>query len=472
MNQQKKTTMRLYALRHTLLILTSLTLSIAMLVSLTACDSTQHQSKNDKPAELKAVELSRDEKNEIGTMLEYTANRTYDSSDPAQEGIALFLTISPREGLWGMSQYPMLEGKAEEFVYDLDSKHYKKDPLKAFKGGKKESFMGYIKFEGKAVDWMMNHILNFKPTHPSEPTPFYNGQFDSDDPEGLRYYYYKGNYYMEFFLGLGDNLAYGLSFEKVVSDGQTYYIEYRHQYAASMAEDGEDYGSPIETSYATFRKAIIDGKEYWSIVKLSDTSYFDFSPYYPDKTDESWKKLYLSTIKKSRSGGNDFHYSLAYIDDNTVPELIIERESYAGGGEIYTVYNDKLSSLDIGTYGLKYIEKKNRFINSHGHMDDYDDTVYQIEKGKFVRVAGGHFGLDDDTDLSHIKGDIEDYYSYYWGDKKVSKAQYQKNLKKAFDATSAITPYHRMWNADIMFRRIKNGFYDVYPIHEIPEENN
>ena len=83
---------------------------------------------------------------------------------------------------------------------------------------------------------------------------------------------------MEFFLGLGDNLAYGLSFEKVVSDGQTYYIEYRHQYAASMAEDGEDYGSPIETSYATFRKAIIDGKEYWSIVKLSDTSYFDFSP--------------------------------------------------------------------------------------------------------------------------------------------------------------------------------------------------
>ena len=107
--------MRLYALRHTLLILTSLTLSIAMLVSLTACDSTQHQSKNDKPAELKAVELSRDEKNEIGTMLEYTANRTYDSSDPAQEGIALFLTISPREGLWGMSQYPMLEGKAEEF---------------------------------------------------------------------------------------------------------------------------------------------------------------------------------------------------------------------------------------------------------------------------------------------------------------------------------------------------------------------
>ena len=174
-----------------------------------------------------------------------------------------------------------------------------------------------------------------------------------------------------------------------------------------MAEDGEDYGSPIETSYATFRKAIIDGKEYWSIVKLSDTSYFDFSPYYPDKTDESWKKLYLSTIKKSRSGGNDFHYSLAYIDDNTVPELIIERESYAGGGEIYTVYNDKLSSLDIGTYGLKYIEKKNRFINSHGHMDDYDDTVYQIEKGKFVRVAGGHFGLDDDTDLSHIKGDID-----------------------------------------------------------------
>ena len=437
---------------------------LALVTSLTGCKM---------PVNLKATELSREDKNEIAALIQNNCFVNYDSSNKEDESKAIFLTIGQMCGCWGVYVDDPEEEKKESYYIDDDSKKYVRDPLKAFKPDYDNGITGYARYDGATVDKLLKGIFNMDPTHDTTPSSFdYDMYYDTLDSDvSLKYYYYKGSYYAEESYGICGNEGYGISFDNVVTDGINYHIQYKRQYASWLDvksesnPEPEEINNPIEMAYVTVRKNTIDGKKYWSIVKMSNEPYFDFSNYRKDKPDRNWQKLYINQIKKYNKKYSAADYALAFIDGDDIPELIADSGFTADGGEVCTVFNNKINTLDIWTFGASYIEGKNALHSGGGHMDSYFDDVYKIENGRFIKTASGEYGLDEEFDFNDFSGgDIEDYYIYHWNDKKVSKGQYNKKLKNAFDTSLATNPYKNTVSASTMIYRLKNDFYAIYPI--------
>jgi hypothetical protein len=153
-----------------------------------------------------------------------------------------------------------------------------------------------------------------------------------------------------------------------------------------------------------------------------------------DQDTETALRLYLSHINEVRNNEDwDDAYgsmSLAYISDDDIPELIIDWPSAASGGQVLTVSNGELVSVQLSRGGgIAYIERENIFVHSNGHMDLYFTSVYTIRNGEFVRLHRGE-----------VKDDFsEDDYRQImnWDGEELSDTEYQERLNAAFDFSRA-----------------------------------
>ncbi|MGN0581932.1 MAG: leucine-rich repeat protein [Oscillospiraceae bacterium] len=130
-----------------------------------------------------------------------------------------------------------------------------------------------------------------------------------------------------------------------------------------------------------------------------------------------WKKAYLQCINENTDPQN-IKYSLAYIDNDEIPELIIGNEYYTGTGicGLYSFYNNslvELESLSFRKYMSKYIEKGNAFIINWFWLADEGHIAFRIENGVTVETDS----------FSHSRQTGE----YSINDKVVSEEEY--NLK-------------------------------------------
>lgn len=125
----------------------------------------------------------------------------------------------------------------------------------------------------------------------------------------------------------------------------------------------------------------------------------------------NYKKAYRKIVKQIDPRGYD-EYSLVFIDNNKIPELVCTRPG-GGGITIYTYRGGKAKCLinngsgfdqmwfggiywkyGFGAHGFEeyyYIPKKNKMYNRtyHAHGADgnsphYVDTFFRIKKGRFV----------------------------------------------------------------------------------------
>ncbi len=410
------------------------------------------------------VELTKKEKNSIARILTFLTDESFDCAASDEIDNAMWLALNPVTGLWWSSSYAVTKNKLSS--YNHEEKGFKKDPLNAFSYNADNYTIGYYQFDGDAVDWILKNILNVTPVHSSTSsfmTSALNGQTDQF---GLYYYYYKGAYYVEMPGGLGGWEGYGISFDKVLFNGLDYQIRYKRQYASWQADEGYDTDYPIDTAYTTCKKNAVDGKEYWSVLRLSETSYFDFSAYPDDESEGKWRQLYIDFIRNNIVDENS-ECCLVYINDDDIPELLINRSIVmADGSVVATVYNNKLTSREVWPYGITYIERKNSFLESGGRMDQYYDYVYKIDKGSFVKTASGEYGLEDESVYDRINGfeEYEKYYVYRWNGSKVSPAQYRKNLQLAFQQSSASEPKLK-WTPNTTISRLDNNFIEIYPVY-------
>ena len=158
---------------------------------------------------------------------------------------------------------------------------------------------------------------------------------------------------------------------------------------------------------------------------------------------ETWKKLYIEYI--NNRGENSYisenaECILVNINDDDIPELVINNGSVAGGGDVFTVHNDKLENVHIYTGGFSHMERKNLFADVGGRMDYYHDKVYRIQNGKFELINKGEYWVEDSSNREYDdKGNM--IYTYRWNDKKVSKEKYEQELKSVFDKSKAVSPY-------------------------------
>lgn len=168
---------------------------------------------------------------------------------------------------------------------------------------------------------------------------------------------------------------------------------------------------------------------------------------YNAKDSESWKLAYIDFIFQE---GINYDYSLnrsleeyklVNVNGDDIPELYINFGSIAQGDMLCSYFNNSIIYQYMYNYGFSYIEGKNLFMDSGGHMDAYHDIIYSIEDGKFTEQYKGEYGAEDN---SNVQFDSEGYpiYNYYWNGNRVSnESEYEELLNQAFDKEKAKYPY-------------------------------
>ena len=136
-------------------------------------------------------------------------------------------------------------------------------------------------------------------------------------------------------------------------------------------------------------------------------------------------KAFLSTKGLTlypESTDTKLSFATAYINKDSVPELIVKDKGYFA---IYTYKNGKVKTLlPVDTMGAltKYYPKKNYIVIDHTNMND---IMYQTLSGaKRLRIFLG----------TRFKINAKEEY------KELTKKQFQKELKKIVGSTKAKKP--------------------------------
>lgn len=114
---------------------------------------------------------------------------------------------------------------------------------------------------------------------------------------------------------------------------------------------------------------------------------------------DSWNEGYLAYLEeKMPEDMMDMSFALIYVDDDDVPELVIDSGFEAGGCQILSFYDGTVRELQTARLYFTYIEKSGLLNNSEGHMGYYYDYVYKLDKGLWKLVLGGdYYELDENA---------------------------------------------------------------------------
>lgn len=144
-------------------------------------------------------------------------------------------------------------------------------------------------------------------------------------------------------------------------------------------------------------------------------------------------KAYVNWLNK-KAPSEYKKFTLVKLDGDKVPELVGQCKD--GYMEYYIVcsYNGKKVNAREFAAGVapvggfrgtvSYIPKKGKILETYlsGGTGAQEDNVYQLKKGKLKKAAAGSSAYNS-----------QGKQTFKWGKKKVSQANYNKNLNKAFN---------------------------------------
>ncbi len=142
-----------------------------------------------------------------------------------------------------------------------------------------------------------------------------------------------------------------------------------------------------------------------------------------------WELAYIKYLSTLESGGS-CTYSLIYVDEDDIPELVIDTGYEAGGCMLLTWHENSLDTLQTSRLYFNYIEKGNLLCNSEGHMGYYYDDIYTIQNGKWTYLSGGTYG--DPPQGPALDENGIPVYIYNWNGTDVSEDEYQANLNAVY----------------------------------------
>ena len=160
----------------------------------------------------------------------------------------------------------------------------------------------------------------------------------------------------------------------------------------------------------------------------------------PDQDD--YMSIYIQYVKSDETlSAMDAYprYTLVYIDDDTIPEMILQGESNAEGFCVLALHNGVVSKLYTSSTNLYFIEKSGLLNNRHCYFGNCGEEVYQLKNGEFVLMATwssvdmsmavNFFGGDED-DEEETK--VEEEIKYYFNDNEMDETAAQQLLNQAF----------------------------------------
>ncbi len=163
-----------------------------------------------------------------------------------------------------------------------------------------------------------------------------------------------------------------------------------------------------------FNRYHIDNyKNFEGIVFVDDVSEIEYS----------WQTAYINQIEE-KSAKEDMKYSLIYIDNDDIPELIVGDPIDSRNGGVYTYHNGdsvELTYLTLRCNMDRYIEKNNIFAVYFWWMDEEGYYIYEMKNGTL-----------NQTDTFLIKH-TADGNIYTINDKEVTESEYNET----YDVRSA-----------------------------------
>lgn len=135
-------------------------------------------------------------------------------------------------------------------------------------------------------------------------------------------------------------------------------------------------------------------------------------------------------------------YSFIYLNDDSIPELVVKGDCEATGYLICTYINDSVVGVNTSRWNFSFIERQNLLCNSDGNMGYFYDVVCSIQDGAFVSVAEGWSEPVLDGEGYYLYDASDNLLSkYYWNGQEVLKEDYDKNLMQVFSNENAISSY-------------------------------
>ena len=130
----------------------------------------------------------------------------------------------------------------------------------------------------------------------------------------------------------------------------------------------------------------------------------------------SYAQAYLEFLteyaQNSKDGkGQGARFSLVFVDDNDIPELLLmEDDCHAEGVKVYTYYQDQV--VELGSFGssglMQYVERAGLIFSHYMGHGESDNDFFEIKEGQAVLICNMHStpyrknGID--TSLYEIDG--------------------------------------------------------------------
>lgn len=194
-----------------------------------------------------------------------------------------------------------------------------------------------------------------------------------------------------------------------------------------------DYGSKnLAFSYYVIGGVKEDSQDqrFWSF------TYWGDSIPYEEEASPEWKNAYKKILKNFHSDFGEPRFSLAYIDNDNIPELLISVDgSHAGTVYVYTYYKNK--AKEVGNYGeygtIIFGEKENKIYSEYVGMGISLVSVYEIQNGRekeLVKIEGCMDEYDDTVSRYYINSnevseqEYDDAWQSYYEQKKHTVVTY------------------------------------------------
>ncbi len=157
-----------------------------------------------------------------------------------------------------------------------------------------------------------------------------------------------------------------------------------------------------------------------------------------------WREAYSSYLNDLPEDdmSSDYTYSLIYVDEDDIPELVCNSGVEAAGCQILTFKDGKVDVLQTSRLYFTYAEKNNIICNSEGHMGYYYDLFFGINDGKWVSLGSGGYGVDDNSSEESFDEEGNPIYAYWeWNSKELSSAdEYDAKLKEMTNGVTLSEP--------------------------------
>lgn len=196
--------------------------------------------------------------------------------------------------------------------------------------------------------------------------------------------------------------------------------------------------------------------------KISKITYIDPMASMSEEEKQAYKvktevlPAYEKYLYENPMSTSEKPYSLIFMNDDTIPEVVIQGDCEATGNMICTYIDNEVVSMYTSRLMFSFLEKQNLLNNCGGIMGSYYDRIFSIKDRAFECVYSGEWMESYDYDEGHVITDENGnvLYEYLWGGQQVSSDEYNNSLAQVYDDDKAI------WNYDLSYYSSIQEAYD------------